>query len=334
MSNGVVLTYQISKEAYKAVKAGTAILSSGGVRTPAGTILELARPVMTSVATGNPGLGAVQIVSSLGNNVQSIFIQKGINSANRKLDFIQKTIGSVNSFNWLNCALGMVNCGISVAGFKITLEKLKETAEQIKGIADKIDQEIIQDKKRLFNQFRLYIKTDMDILTRFSLTDIECVSIEQHFAEIISYLTELIERFEAHEIDGVLGCNFIFSLSIAFCQEVKEYSAQYYYKNGKMPPNYEEWIAVLDKINSPAFKEILKELLIFETDLSMEEKYMALSGIKYAIEEKLQQLDYTKELVQRLTFDQYRNQEAILLENMNSGNVYETDDSVYIAITS
>ncbi len=334
MGNGVILTYQISKEAYKAVKAGTAILSSGGVRTPAGTILELAKPVMASVSTGNPGLGVVQIASSIGNNVQSIFLQKSLNSANRKLEVIQNVIGSINSFNWLNCALGMVNCGISVAGFKITLEKLKETAEHIQGIVDKIDQEIIHDKKRLFNQFRLYIKTDMDVLTRFSLTDVECVSIEQHFAEIISYLTEMIERFEAHEIDGILGCNIIFNLSIAFCQEVKEYSAQYYYKNGKMPPNYEEWIAVLDKINSPAFKEVLKELLIFETDLSIEEKYMALSGIKYAIEEKIHQLDYTKELVQRLTLDQYRNQEAILLHNMNSRNVYEADDLVYIAITS
>lgn len=84
----VVLAYKISKDAMKLVKAGKAVVSSGGVRLLDGSLLELAKPV-AKTASGGP-MGPLTFVSSLGNNVQSVFIQKGVNKANRSLNGLEK----------------------------------------------------------------------------------------------------------------------------------------------------------------------------------------------------------------------------------------------------
>lgn len=85
----VVLAYKISKNAMRLVKAGKAVISSGGVRMLDGSLVELAKPVAQSVGSGGP-LGPLTFVSSIGNNIQSVFIQKSVNKANRSLKVLKK----------------------------------------------------------------------------------------------------------------------------------------------------------------------------------------------------------------------------------------------------
>ena len=84
----VVLAYKISKNAMKLVKAGKAVVSSGGVRMLDGSLVELAKPVAQTVG-GSP-LSPLTFVSSIGNNIQSAFIQKSVNKANRSLKVLKK----------------------------------------------------------------------------------------------------------------------------------------------------------------------------------------------------------------------------------------------------
>ena len=84
----VVLAYKISKNAMKLVKAGKAVVSSGGVRMLDGTLVELAKPA--AQALGSSPLSPLTFVSSIGNNVQSVFIQKGVNKANRGIKALKK----------------------------------------------------------------------------------------------------------------------------------------------------------------------------------------------------------------------------------------------------
>lgn len=86
---GIKMGFEVSKEAIKLVKAGKAVYSSGGVRLLDGTLFELAKPVVQTATSGNP-LSPLTLVSSLGNNVQSVFIQKGVNKANREIKFLKK----------------------------------------------------------------------------------------------------------------------------------------------------------------------------------------------------------------------------------------------------
>ena len=88
---GVELAYEISKDAMKLVKAGKAVVSSGGVRLVDGSLYELAKPVAQAAGSSGSGpLGPLTFVSSLGNNVQSVFIQKGVNKTNRGIKVLKK----------------------------------------------------------------------------------------------------------------------------------------------------------------------------------------------------------------------------------------------------
>ena len=86
---GIKMGFEVSKEAVKLVKAGKAVYSSGGVRLMDGTLFELAKPVVQTASNSNI-LSPLTLVSSLGNNVQSVFIQKGVNKANRGIKDIKK----------------------------------------------------------------------------------------------------------------------------------------------------------------------------------------------------------------------------------------------------
>lgn len=85
----VVLAYKVSKKAMRLVKAGKAVISSGGVRLKTGELVELAKPVAKLTGSNIP-MGPLTFISSLGNNVQSVFIQKGVNKANRSLQDLKK----------------------------------------------------------------------------------------------------------------------------------------------------------------------------------------------------------------------------------------------------
>ena len=86
---GVKMGFEVSKEAIQLVRAGKAKFSSGGVRLLDGQLFELAKPVVQTVDRGNP-LSPLNLVSSLGNNVQSVFIQKGVNKANKEIKVLKK----------------------------------------------------------------------------------------------------------------------------------------------------------------------------------------------------------------------------------------------------
>lgn len=86
---GLKMGFEVSKEALKLVAAGKAEFSSGGVRWLDGRLFELAKPVVQTATSGSP-LSPLTLVSSLGNNVQSVFIQKGVNKANREIKFLKK----------------------------------------------------------------------------------------------------------------------------------------------------------------------------------------------------------------------------------------------------
>ena len=86
---GVEVGFEISKDAMKLIKAGKAVLSSGGVRLPDGSLFELAKPIAKVAGRRNP-LSPLTFVSSVANNVQSVYIQKGVNKTNRGIKDLKK----------------------------------------------------------------------------------------------------------------------------------------------------------------------------------------------------------------------------------------------------
>lgn len=288
MSGKVELVYTVSKKGYELVKAGKAVISSGGLRMPDGSLLELAKPAVQGF-TGSVS-SPLTLASSLSNNIQSGFIQHGVNQANQKLDLslekldrLERTVDALasrsNVLSWASCAFSMANCGISIAGFYITLKKMDQVSAQISTLIDKIDRAMVNEMQERYHKYRLNLSSDLGLLQTFRSEVTKTPSFEINLNEIAAFLGRIISEFESRTIDGVLGCSLIFGLAVPFAQGVREYSTRFYYENGGFPANYDSWLEMLRRIDSETFQNLLKNFLVFDhPELRMEERYAAFSG--------------------------------------------------------
>lgn len=349
MFGNAQLVYTVSKKAEEMVRAGKAIVSSGGIRLPNGTLFELAKPALQTV-TGSI-TSPITLVSSLANNVQSGFIQHGVNVANKKLDVVldiqtltlekldglEKAVGALahsNILNWASCAFSMANCGISIAGFYMTLKKMDQISTQISALSDKIDRAIISDMVERYDRYRLNLSSDLGLLQTYKTEVSKTPIFEEHLNEIAAFLKRVISEFENREIDGVLGCNLIFGLAIPFAQEIREYSAQFYYENDRFPANYSQWVSILESIDSDSLKDRLKSILIYDhPELHMKDRYIAFSGAVGAVQLQLGNLIYSQELIKQLPQKDYIALDDVITYKLHNNLLAEKGELVCIPLT-
>ena len=291
MSGTVKVACTITKEAMKLIKAGKAILESGGVRSLTGQMIEMAKPTVAStlkVSTGGIGLGpvgaAVNITSSLANNVQSGIIQHSINVANAKLDVVVQQLSSlanamqglqqVQVLSWVNSAFSLANCGISVAGFYMTLNRLGQLQNQLGQFFDLYKQDRNDQQVEDYQNYLMLLKGHLSYLQeRYKNNTFDRQTFLQREANIESdltrtgnYLRTILKDFQKKTIDGKTGCQIIFTLCVVYAQTVNEFCCQYFYAHGIQHPIFRDWLSVLDEIDSPAFREFLKRYFTFDPE--------------------------------------------------------------------
>lgn len=342
MSGEIKLCYTISKEAYKLVKEGKAVLSSGGVRASQGKqLIELAKPAVKA-ASGSLS-SPLTLISSLGNNVQSAFIQKGVNKANvkldttlDKLDILQNSVNALavnGTLSWVNCALGIVNCGVTIGGFALTLNELNIISDKMDKLKEKIDYNNISELLERFDEYRGLISEDIGRMDSESYSVLQNSDVADHLQKIYAFLKRIIRDFEHKKIPGELACNIIFSLAPAFAREVKEYAARYYYEKEKFPPNYKEWVDLLRHIVGNDFTERYKSFLQFDCmELSTEERYVAYGSVMYSIQYQLSDLEFGKQVVQRLEKKDFFRLDDYLMERIGKSDYIEDGDKICITI--
>lgn len=357
MAGTVECIFTITKDAYKLIKNGQAVLDSGGVRLLNGTLKELAVPAVKSAMSGGGPLSVVSTVSSLANNVQAGIIQHGVNQANQKLDVsleklsqIQSAVESLSqtkALGWASCSLGMLNCGISIAGFYMLSKKLDEVSNQLSIISTKLDhisQQIDDLDQKMtnreqsqyletFNRMCMNIKSDADHFDRLGISQ-TAGRAEDHLNEIASFLKSVIRDFKDKHIDGTLGCYLIFSLAPAFAQEIKEYSARYFYEYGTYPSLYESWINVLKEIDSDSFWQYLKRFLQFDClAIPLKDKQIAYNSAMYGTQYLLGDLAFNRQLTDKLDSYSYLHLDAVIQDKLQSDKFFEfKQDKEYVAI--
>ena len=82
----------------------------------------------------NPYFAAVNLVSSLGSNVQNALIQREVGIVSQKLDIVLsqcakianslEVLPQIQALSWVGTAFSLANTGISIVGFYATLTKL------------------------------------------------------------------------------------------------------------------------------------------------------------------------------------------------------------------
>lgn len=208
-----------------------------------------------------------------------------------------------------------------------------EVSGQIQELSNVVEKNIINEHLLKFDEYRFFIQSDIGRMKEGNLPIVQSGNVEEHLGKIAAYLKSVIREFENREIDGELGCTIIFNLSIAFAKEINEYSAHYYYETGQMPSSYNDWVAVLESINSPSFKEHLKRYLFFECPkVKMEDKYSTFSTVMFAIETQLGELEFTKKLIPQIEKKEYMNLDRFIDQKIQNGLFYEFGDKVCIPV--
>ena len=334
------IVWKVSKEAARLVLENKAMFSSGGVRQLDGTLLELAKPAI-STAMMNPKLAAIglglNVASSLASNVQSAFLQKGLNLANLKLDDVIQRLGrletamqglqGIKALSWANTALTLANTGISVAGFYMTLNKLGRIEDQLNIMLSRYEKDRSGDAVEQFHTLMLELKGDLNYLQNKSMQgayDADSfvyreATLEEHLSQTSGFLSRIMNEFREERIDGRIGCQIIFLLSSVYAQTLNEYCCQYYYAHQMAHALFGEWMKVLDEIDSPEFKEYVKKYFTFSpeyADVSPVRKNQAASVAFESISQHLNRLNVCADAVKLLSEEQYIRMDALLDEKI------------------
>lgn len=285
------IMFSISKKAVELIKAGKAVLDSGGVRSLSGQMIEMAKPIATTITrTANvatkfgPHLASVNLASSLANNVQYGILQHSVNLANGKLDSIIKQLGfltnamqglqQVQVLSWVNLAFSLANCGISVAGFYMTLNKLGQLKNKFNQFSALYEHDRENSYVEDYRNYQMLLKNHLSFLQERYKNDTfdrqsflrRETAIENDLTRTENYLRKVLKAFQAKTINGKDGCQIVFTLCIVYAQTVNEFCCQYFYSHGIQHPMFKDWISVLDEIDSPAFHEFLKQYFTFDRE--------------------------------------------------------------------
>lgn len=345
----VKLVYTITKEAFSLIQQGKAELQSGGVRNPDGSLLELAVPGKQTIENGVskialPGgvFSGINMVSSLANNVQSAYIQKGVNQANRKLDellkmqtAVMKELHMIAGLQIANLALGFVNLAVSIKNFSDIKKKLNE----VKGILDSLSEHM--QKKEIYDCVEEYEKKssfmincieNMTYIARSGSSDM--ITYSNTLSEVEAFLKKIIRQFNNRDIDSELGCAIIMGLVPCYVQAVKIYSAEYYYAEGKTPDLYKKCMDVLDSINSETFRETMKRyLLISRPELSMNDTYKSFTGIMTSIKSSINNFQFESQIWEVLPQKDYQNLDHLIQDHiMNNKDIEFDEERAFITV--
>lgn len=282
----VNIAFSISKHAMNLIKAGKAILSSGGVRALTGQFIEQAVPVATSSSGSLPGFNiasaTVNIASSLASNIQCAYIQKSVNLANVKLNQVLDDLGIVSNslhalqqikaLSWVTSAFSLANCGISIAGFALTLNRLESINGQLKEFYDRYRQDRASDKFLEFNRCLGIMKDHLAYLKEryenSTFDDIEFKnrsgSIEESLSKTKAFIQNIIDEFCGNNIEEVLACQIIFTLAPVYSQLLREFTCQYRYVHDCAHKRYDEWRLILNEIKSQKLKNRVKNYLVYK----------------------------------------------------------------------
>ena len=202
----------------------------------------------------------------------------------------------IQALSWVNMGLNLVNIGVSVSGFYMTLNKLNSMQGELRQFIDtyKADhqsdeletyrnhlQKIANHLSYLQSRYTNPIFDQKDFMIHRGEIDAECI-------ETANFLEKVLNRFQSGQEDAKLACQIIFTLAPAFAQLVNEYCCQYYCLCRQQHNQFESWLSVLDRINSEAFRCIMKKQMTFNVDyaeLNPQRRKDVLTAVFDSIEE-------------------------------------------------
>lgn len=316
--------FTFSAEATAELMAGNVSLSSGGLRKPDGTMLELAKPVVIDPAE----------VAKIPNSSVEEQLEIQIRTTNSKLDQVIADNQALSKIAWMNYAVNCRTYEMTYQGFQAVIQRLDSISAQFANFQIRLDNKEFNDALELNNKYKSNLQTIASVLERDNFNaGMAALTIEPMLNEIQAYFERLYSELKAGiKIDQLLLGSIIFLLE-PYCYVIRRYSALYHYENETYPANYRTWIDVISRIIRDArFQNRMQYCLRVNSDMTLEDVLIAKSKAMFNLRGAVKQIDFDRRYTLCHSKEQYLSIDKQLQEKIASNDYQVIDGHLCIEL--
>ena len=316
--------FTFSAKATAELIAGNVSLSSGGLRKPDGTMLELAKPVMIDPAD----------VEKIPNRSTDEQLEIEIRATNSKLDKVISDNQALSRIGWMNYAVNCRTYEMTYQGFRAVIQRVDSISAQLSDLQIRLDKKEFNDALELNNKYKNNLQTIASALEMKNFNaGMAALSIEPMLNKIQAYYERLYSELkDGIKIDQLLLGSIIFLLE-PYCYVIRRYSALYYYENETYPANYRTWIDVISRIIRDArFQNRMQYCLRVNTDMTLEDVLIAKSKAMFNLREAVKQIDFDRRYTLCHSKEQYLSIDKQLQEKIASNDYQVIDGHLCIEL--
>lgn len=289
--------FTFSAEATAELKAGNVSLSSGGLRKPDGTILELAKPVLIDSAN----------IVKIPNRTEDEYLMSRLRAINSKLDQIILNDQALTQIAWMNYAVNCRTYELTYRGFQTVIERLDTISTQLNRLQVRFDRREVNNTIEMNSKCKSNLKTIAALMeTKKFDMEFSAVIIEPMINEVQAHFKQLYYDLNNEDQSLQLALESIVFLIEPFCYVIRRYSALYFYENGGYPANYDAWTAVVNCIIADSqLKKLIEYFLRVYSELNLEEILIARNKAMFNLQGITAQIDFDHRYVLCHTKEQY-----------------------------
>lgn len=289
--------FTFSAEATAELEAGNVFLSSGGLRKPDGTILELAKPVLIDSAD----------IAKIPNRTEDEYLVSKLRAINSKQDQIISNDQALTQIAWMNYAVNCRTYELTYQGFQTVIERLDTISAQLNRLQERLDRREFNNTTKMYNKYKGNLKTMAALMEtkRFNIGD-SAANFEQMITVVQVHFEQLYSDLNNEEQSLQLALESIVFLIEPYCYVIRRYSALYFYENGGYPANYDTWTAIVNCIIADSrFKKRLEYFLRVNSELNLEEILIARNKAMFNLQGIIAQIDFDHRYALCHTKEQY-----------------------------
>ena len=312
--------FTFSAEATAELMAGNVSLSSGGLRKPDGTMLELAKPVLIDPAD-------VAEIPNSTDSTEDEHIKLQLMTTNSKLDQMIADSQALGKTAWMNYAVNCRTYEMTYQGFQTVIHRLDEISAKFSSFLMRPENKEFNDSLELNNKYKNNLQTIASVMeTKSFNAGMAALTVEPMLNEIQAYFERLYSEMKAGVKDDQLVLGSIVYLLEPYCYVVRRYSALYYYENDIYPANYLAWTDVVSRIiGDSKFRNRMQYYLRMNSDLNLEDVLIAKSKAMFNLEGAISQIEFDRRYALSHSKTQYLSIEKQLQDKITS-NDYQLID--------
>lgn len=321
--------YTFSTEATKKILNGEIPLSVGGTRPEKGRILEMCKPLSlesgmidfnefrSNSQQAKEGLDEAnaKLDSLSGNNQIAL---NRIIAANATLDLVSSKLVGLEDVAWLNYAATNRLYQMGYEGFSQMLKGIGLVSSQV----DRLNRRF--DEKEEGDNFQKMHQCAQDLKSLAGIMETESFSARSSYFDatkiindVFSFLIRLFRDVKRGTGNDEVSIKSIISLFMPYCYVIFRYSILFYYEARELPPNYYDWVKIVERITKDArFKNRFEYYLRVNSDLPLTKAISLEKRILLNYHSIVSDMEVYKEYALSHSMEEYFSIEDRLLEKI------------------